>query len=72
MLIQTIAMVLPVLVMLLIGMVCRQKNILTPEGLAGIRAVIGEIMLPLVLFNAFFTAAYGRRPGWRNYRLRKN
>lgn len=60
MLIQTIAMVLPVLVMLLIGMVCRQKNILTPEGLAGIRAVIGEIMLPLVLFNAFFTAAYGR------------
>jgi len=53
-------MVLPIVLMLLLGMLCRKKGILSPEGLAGIRSVVGDICLPVVLFNAFFTAHYSR------------
>ena len=58
MLLQVLEMVLPVLVLLLIGCWCRYKQIFDLRGLAGLKAVIGEVTLPVVLFNAFFTARY--------------
>ncbi len=60
MVLQVTQMVLPIVLMLLLGMLCRKKGILSPEGLAGIRSVVGDICLPVVLFNAFFTAHYSR------------
>lgn len=60
MVLQVTQMVLPIVLMLLLGMLCRKKGILSPEGLAGIRSVVGDICLPVVLFNAFFTAHYSK------------
>ena len=51
-------MVFPVLLMFLLGWLCSRKRILSPEGLAGIKALVGNVLLPVVLFNAFFTAEY--------------
>ena len=55
MVLQVTQMVLPIVVR-----PYRKKNILSPEGLAGIRSVVGDICLPVVLFNAFFTAHYSK------------
>lgn len=58
MVLLVLEMVLPIALMLALGMVCRKKAIFGPEGLKGIKAVVGDICLPVVLFNAFFTAQY--------------
>lgn len=55
---QLFQMVLPIVVMLGLGTVCRRKNVFDMKGLAGLKAVVGDICLPVVLFNAFFTASY--------------
>lgn len=58
---NVIKMVLPVLAMILIGSYAGKKQIITKTGIEGIRTVIGDITLPVVLFNAFFTAKYNLR-----------
>lgn len=58
---QVLAMVLPVLVMILIGRYCGVSGILNDERHAGLKSIIGDILLPVVLFNAFFTADYSGR-----------
>lgn len=58
MFLQVVEMVLPVLVMLGLGCWCHHRGIFDDQGLAGIKAVIGNVLLPVVLFNAFFTAHY--------------
>ena len=58
MVIQVTEMVLPVLVMLLLGCWCHRSGVFNDQGLAGIKSVIGNVLLPVVLFNAFFTAHY--------------
>lgn len=55
---QILSMVLPVLVMILLGRLCAVRGILNDERHAGLKAIIGDILLPVVLFNAFFTAQY--------------
>ena len=59
MVVSIIAMVLPVLAMIALGRVCASTGILNDERHAGLKAIIGDILLPLVLFRAFFTAEYG-------------
>lgn len=61
MFIQVIEMVLPVLVLLLIGLMCNKKQIFDMNGLQGLKSIVGDICLPMVLFNAFFTAEYSLR-----------
>lgn len=56
-----IEMVLPVIAMIGLGYLCRVRGYFNSEGLAGLKAVIGNITLPVVLFNAFFTAEYNSR-----------
>lgn len=51
-------MVLPIVLLLFLGALCRKKQIFTQDGLMGLKAVVSEICLPVVLFNAFFTAHY--------------
>lgn len=55
---QIVSMVLPVLVMILLGRLCAAQGILNDERHAGLKAIIGDILLPIVLFKAFFTAEY--------------
>ena len=54
-------MVLPVLIMFLLGWMCSRLKILSQEGLQGIKTLVGSVLLPVVLFNAFFTADYSGR-----------
>ena len=54
-------MVLPVLIMFLLGWMCSRLKILSQEGLKGIKTLVGSVLLPVVLFNAFFTADYSGR-----------
>lgn len=58
---QILSMVLPVLAMILLGRLCAARGILNDERHAGLKAIIGELLLPVVLFKAFFTAQYGTR-----------
>ena len=51
-------MVLPVLIMFILGWFCHYRNIITPQGLKGIKDLVSSVLLPVVLFNAFFTAEY--------------
>lgn len=55
---SVIEMVLPVIVMLFIGYFCRVSGILTKDGLNGIKSVISNITLPVVLFKAFYATSY--------------
>jgi len=54
-------MVLPVLVMIGIGWLCNKRQIFNMEGLQGLKSIIGSVMLPVTLFNAFLTAEYDLR-----------
>lgn len=54
-------MVLPVLIMIGIGCMCNRKQIFDMAGLAGLKSIIGSVMLPVTLFNAFMTAEYNLR-----------
>ena len=58
---QILAKVLPVLVMIALGRICATKGILNDDQHAGLKNIIGDILLPVVLFQAFFTADYGTR-----------
>ena len=55
---SVLEMVVPVIVMLLIGYFCRVSGILTKEGLNGVKSVISNITLPVVLFQAFYATSY--------------
>lgn len=59
MVVSIVAMVLPVLAMIALGRFCASSGILNDERHAGLKALIGDILLPVVLFRAFFTAEYG-------------
>ncbi len=58
---QILEMVFPVLLMFILGWMCRQRKIFSAEGLAGIKSLVSRVLLPVVLFNAFFTAEYSGR-----------
>ncbi|MDY4691974.1 MAG: hypothetical protein SO401_00135 [Blautia sp.] len=61
MVLEVIRMVLPVLIMIGVGCICCKKNIFDMNGLKGLKAIIGDVMLPVTLFNAFLTAEYNAR-----------
>lgn len=51
-------MVLPVLLAIALGYACKRRGWFDEGGLRGVKAIVGKITLPVVLFNAFFTADY--------------
>lgn len=55
---SVLEMVFPIVLLLGLGTLCRRKQLLTLDGLAGLKSIVGSICLPVVLFNAFFTARY--------------
>ncbi len=58
---EILSKVLPVLVMIALGRLCETKQIINDEQHAGLKAIVSDILLPVVLFQAFFTADYGKR-----------
>ena len=61
MLAQILSKVLPVLVLIGLGRLCATKGILNAEQHTGLKKIISDILLPVVLFQAFFTAEYGTK-----------
>ncbi len=57
-LVGVLEMVVPVLLMIGIGMLCRVKGIVQKQGSAGLKAFAVNICLPAVLFRAFYSADY--------------
>ena len=51
---------LPVFVMLLLGMLCRKKSIISREGVGAMKTFAVNITLPAVMLSAFATAQYSR------------
>ncbi len=52
------AIVLPVILMLVLGTFLKSKNMIGSECVSGIKNIIANIMLPVVLFNAISTAEF--------------
>ncbi|MCR4655127.1 MAG: AEC family transporter [Lachnospiraceae bacterium] len=50
--------ILPVAVMLVIGMLCRSKKLLSREGINSLKSIVVNITLPAVLLNAFASTEY--------------
>ncbi len=50
--------VLPVILTLALGILCRSKNFLSREGITTLKKVVVNLTLPFVLLNAFATAEY--------------
>lgn len=55
--------VMPVLVMIILGMLCRKWKILTGEGVANMKVLVTNVMLPVAIFHALATAEYNRETG---------
>ncbi len=56
--IEALQTVLPVLIMLGIGMLCRSRKLISREGVNALKSVVVNIALPAVLLNAFATTSY--------------
>ena len=55
---EVLQTVLPVLVMLGIGMLCRSRRLISREGINALKSVVVNITLPAVLLKAFATTQY--------------
>lgn len=53
-----VKMVLPVVISIIIGFLCNKKNIFSEADIATLKNLLSKLCLPVVLFNAFFTADY--------------
>jgi len=60
-LIQVLQTVLPVILVIVIGILCRSGGKLSREGVNALKSVAVDIALPAVLLNAFATADYSLR-----------
>ena len=56
--IQVLQTILPVIVMLAIGIICRKTGLINREGIGALKNVVVNITLPAVLLNAFATTSY--------------
>lgn len=55
---EVIRTILPVIVMLFIGIVCRRTGLISREGIGALKSVVVNITLPAVLLNAFAATSY--------------
>ena len=54
---EVIRTILPVLVMLVIGILCRRSGMISREGIGALKNVVVNITLPAVPLNAFATTS---------------
>lgn len=55
---RVVEIVLPVLAALILGMIARNRKVLTAEGVTGVKTLVIRFTLPAVIFGAFYKAAY--------------
>lgn len=55
---EVLRTVVPVLLMLGIGMICRSRQVISREGINALKSAVVNITLPAVLLNAFATTRY--------------
>ena len=60
---DVLQIVMPVLVMIILGMLCRKWKILTVEGVANMKVLVTNVMLPVAIFHALATAEYNKETG---------
>ena len=53
----------PVLVMIVLGMLCRQWQLLNKNGIDNMKSLVTNIMLPVAIFHALATAEYSGKIG---------
>ena len=56
---EALKTILPVMLVVCIGMLCRTKKLITREGIDTLKKVAVNICLPAVLFRAFANTSYG-------------
>jgi len=56
--IEVLQTVLPVMIMIVIGMLCRSRKLISREGINALKNVVVNITLPAVLLSAFATTKY--------------
>ena len=49
--------ILPVIIMLIIGMICREKKLISEEGIEGFQTLVMNFTLPISLFYTFYRAS---------------
>lgn len=49
--------ILPVIIMLIIGIICREKKLTRSEGIEGLQALVMNFTLPISLFYTFYRAS---------------
>lgn len=52
------AKIFPVVLMMVIGLVCRRKKIISEEGINGLKTLATSFMLPVLLFHTLATTSY--------------
>ena len=50
--------VIPVLLMIAVGVLCKQKKIISRQGITGLKTFVFYITLPFVVFKAFYNTEY--------------
>ena len=60
---DVLEIVLPVLVMIILGMLCRKWKLLDQNGVNNMKTLVTNIMLPVAIFHALATAKYSGKIG---------
>lgn len=60
---RVLEIILPVFAMLILGMVCRKRKLLTKGGIDNMKMLVTNIMLPVAIFHALATADYSLETG---------
>ncbi len=56
--VEILQTILPVIIMLVIGMICRKRKIISREGINALKSVVVNITLPAVLIGVFASSKY--------------
>ena len=60
---KVLEIISPVLVMIILGILCRKWKLLNKNGIDSMKALVTNIMLPVAIFHALATSDYGSRNG---------
>ena len=56
---KVLEIISPVLVMIILGILCRKWKVLNKNGIDNMKALVTNIMLPVAIFHALATSDYG-------------
>ena len=59
--VQVLQIILPVIIMLALGMLCRRKQLISEEGVGNIKRLLVNICIPAVVFKTFYSTRFSPR-----------